>query len=59
MQANRIDFEAGFALLKIPYSQKPQERTSSGSADTFKRASVLTDSNVSYAVNSFETNGKR
>lgn len=59
MHADRIDFEAGFALLNIPYSQKPQERTLSGSADTFKRASVLTDSNVSYAVNSFETNDKR
>lgn len=59
MQANRIDFEAGFSLLKIPFSNRPLEQPLKGSADTFKRASVLTDANVSYAMNSHETNAKR
>lgn len=59
MQTNRIDFESGFALLKIPYGQRPAEPTPIGSSAMFKRVSVLTESNVSYAVKSFETNVKR
>lgn len=59
MQAKRNEFEAGFALLKIPTSNEPKGRHHAGSAEMFKRASVLADSNVGYAANSFETNAKR
>jgi hypothetical protein len=59
MQTKQIDIEAGFALLKLPFSNEPQRPNLKGSAELFKRASVLTDSNVCYAANSYETNAKR
>lgn len=59
MQTKRIDIEAGFALLKLPFPNEPQRRSFNSSAELFKRASVLTDSNVCYAANSYETNVKR
>lgn len=59
MQNARTNFEAGFALLKIPYSQTPCQQVPPGTAEMFKKASVLQDSNVAYAVNAFETVAKR
>lgn len=59
MQAKRNEFEAGFELLKIPFTNEPKRHDQTGSAEMFKRASVLTDSNVGYAANSFQTNLKR
>lgn len=59
MQNARTNFEAGFALLKIPFSQTPYQQVQPGTADMFKKASVLQDSNVGYAMNAHETNVKR
>lgn len=50
MTTNRTDFEAGFALLKIPFASEQHAAPNPGSADMFKRASVLTESNTKYAA---------
>lgn len=52
-------FEAGFALLQIPFNQDPQAPFPRESAEAFKRASVLTDSNVSYAASTVVRSEKR
>ncbi|ARA80210.1 hypothetical protein ACDH60_25215 [Pseudomonas ficuserectae] len=49
-QTNRTNFEAGFALLKIPFASETHAAPNPGSADMFKRASVLTESNTKYAA---------
>ncbi|MCE1082551.1 hypothetical protein ACOQNS_05655 [Pseudomonas asiatica] len=59
MQNARNHFEAGFALLQIPFNPEPQAPFPQGCAESFKRASVLTDSNVTYSANTVARNEKR
>jgi len=51
MQSNRTDFDAGFALLGLPVDQPHKPVSPSGCSEQFKRVSVLTESNVTYAAN--------
>ncbi|UVL57622.1 hypothetical protein [Pseudomonas sp. B21-035] len=55
MQTHRTDFEAGFALLGLNPNPGPQYPGAATYTRQFKKCSILTEVNVSYATSTSAT----